>query len=135
MKIKREVDFKGLINHIYNNNIKDGTFEPNGNDIYANYNTVYVEDYAIEFNYEPVITREDTWTIEEEIDISKDTKLPLVLVGEPKDDLYMVYCDLSIHEIEERYRKVGYQQVSTIYLINDDLTHTLIYKNGSLFKE
>ena len=133
MKVKREVDFKGLINYIYDNNIKDGAFENNSNDMYAYYNTVYVEDYVIEFNYEPVITKEDTWTIEEEI--NKDTKLPLVSVGKPTDDLHMVYCDLSINDIEERYRKLGYQKISKIYLINDDLTHTLVYRNGSLIKE
>lgn len=69
--------------------------------------------------------------LNEKKEITKDIKLPLTLVGDAVDKHYRVYCDLSINEIEKRFKDYGHK-VSLVWLINDDISHTLIYKDGEL---
>ncbi len=127
IKVKEKLNFQELINYIYENNIKNGEYssDDDGNLI----NTVFVDKYVLEFNDDSYITKDDTWTIEHEVEISKETKLPLILVGDGK--VFVNYTNLSIKEVEERYLSYVYG-VETIHLINNDKTHTLIYKDGEL---
>lgn len=127
IKTKEKLNFQELINYIYENNIKNGEYssDDDGNLI----NTVWVDNYVLEFNNDSYITKEDTFTVEREVEITNDTKLPLILVGDGKS--FVIYSNLSIKEVEERYLSYVYG-VETIHLINKDSTHTLIYKNGRL---
>lgn len=123
--VKEQLNFQGLINFIYDNNINNGKYIPNNNDIT---NTVWVDNYALEFDDNSYITKDDTWTIEHKVEITKDTKLPSALVYDGK--YFKAYYGLSINDIEKKFMDYVYR-VETIHLIDGD-THTLIYKNGEL---
>lgn len=123
--VKEQLNFQELINFIYDNNIKNGKFLPDSSDFI---NTVWVDNYALEFDDDSYITKDDTWTIKHKVEITKDIKLPSVLVYDGK--YFNALYGLSINEIEKRFIDYVYG-VETIHLINGD-THTLVYKDGWL---
>ena len=123
--VKEQLNFQELINFIYDNNIKNGKFLPDSSDFI---NTVWVDNYALEFDDDSYITKDDTWTIKHKVEITKDIKLPSVLVSDGK--YFKALYGLSINEIEKRFIDYVYG-VETIHLINGD-THTLVYKDGEL---
>ena len=123
--VKEQLNFQELINFIYDNNINNGKFLPDSNDFI---NTVWVDNYALEFDDDSYITKDDTWTIEHKVEITKDTKLPSALVYDGK--YFNSYYGLSINDIEKKFMDYVYR-VEKIHLIDGD-THTLIYKNGEL---
>lgn len=123
--VKEQLNFQELINFIYDNNINNGKFLPDSNDFI---NTVWVDNYALEFDDDSYITKDDTWTIEHKVEITKDTKLPSALVYDGK--YFKAYYGLSINDIEKKFIDYVYR-VEKIHLIDGD-THTLIYKNGEL---
>ena len=123
--VKERLNFQELINFIYDNNIKNGKFLPDSSDFI---NTVWVDNYALEFDDDSYITKDDTWTIKHKVEITKDIKLPSVLVYDGK--YFKALYGLSINEIEKRFIDYVYG-VETIHLINGD-THTLVYKDGEL---
>ena len=123
--VKEQLNFQELINFIYDNNINNGKFLPDSSDFI---NTVWVDNYAIEFDDDSYITKDDTWTIEHKVEITKDTKLPSALVYDGK--YFKAYYGLSINDIEKKFIDYVYR-VEKIHLIDGD-THTLIYKNGEL---
>ena len=127
IKIKEQLNFQELINYIYENNIKNGEYssDDDGNLI----NTVWVDNYVLEFNDDSCITPYDTWTVEREVEITKDTKLTRILVNDGK--CFLSYYDITIKSLEKRFESYVYD-IKTIHLINDDSTHTLIYKNDAL---
>lgn len=123
--VKEQLNFQELINFIYDNNIKNGKFLPDSSDFI---NTVWVDNYALEFDDDSYITKDDTWTIKHKVEITKDIKLPSALVYDGK--YFNALYGLSINEIEKRFIDYVYG-VETIHLINGD-THTLVYKDGEL---
>lgn len=123
--VKQQLNFQELINFIYDNNVKNGKFLPDSNDFI---NKVWVDKYALEFDDDSYITKDDTWTIEHKVAITKDTKLPSVLVYDGK--YFKAFYELSINDIEKKFMDYVYR-VETIHLINGD-THTLIYRDGEL---
>ena len=123
--VKEQLNFQELINFIYDNNIKNGKFLPDSSDFI---NTVWVDNYALEFDDDSYITKDDTWTIKHKVEITKDIKLPSVLVSDGK--YFKALYGLSINEIEKRFIDYVYG-VETIHLINGD-THTLVYKDREL---
>ena len=123
--VKEQLNFQGLINFIYDNNIENGKYIPDNNDIT---NTVWVDNYALAFDDDSYITKDDIWTIEHKVEITKDTKLPSALVYDGK--YFKAYYGLSINDIEKKFIDYVYR-VEKIHLIDGD-THTLIYKGGEL---
>lgn len=126
--VKKQLNFQELINFIYNNNIKNATYLPNKD---TNVNTVWVDSRAIEFDDDSYITKDDTWTVKCEVEITKDTKLPSALVYDGK--YFNHYYRLSINDIENKFMDYVYG-IETIHLINNDRTHTLVYKDGKLIE-
>lgn len=123
--VKEQLNFQELINFIYDNNIKNGEFLPDSSDFI---NTIWVDNYALEFDDDSYITKDDTWTIKHKVEITKDIKLSSALVYDGK--YFKALYGLSINEIEKRFIDYVYG-VETIHLINGD-THTLVYKDGEL---
>ena len=127
--VKEQLNFQELINYIYENNIENASYFP---DLDNYTNNVWVNDYDIEFDDDSIITKDDTWTVEREIEITKDTKLSSALVGLDKNDWFMVYHNRSIKDIKRDFRYDDKTKISTIHLINSDESHVLIYKDGEL---
>ena len=91
--VKEQLNFQELINFIYDNNINNGKFLPDSDDFI---NTVWVDNYALEFDDDSYITKDDTRTIEHKVEITKDTKLPSALVYDGK--YFKAYYGLSIKD-------------------------------------
>lgn len=127
IKVKEQLNFQELINFIYENNIKNGEYPSDDNGYLIN--TVWVDHYVIEFNGDSYIRKDDTWTIEREVEITKNTELPIVLVN--YGECFLSYYDTTIKDLEKRFISSVYG-IETIHLINNDSTHTLIYKDGEL---
>lgn len=127
--IKDQLNFRELINYIYENNIENASYFP---DLDNYTNNVWVNDYDIEFDDDSIITKDDTWTVEREIEITKDTKLSSALVGLDKNGWFTVYHNRSIKDIKRDFRYNDKTKISTIHLINSDESHVLIYKDGEL---
>lgn len=127
--IKDQLNFRELINYIYENNIENASYFP---DLDNYTNNVWVNDYDIEFDDDSCITKDDTWTVEREIEITKDTKLSSALVGLDNNGWFMVYHNRSIKDIKRDFRYDDKTKISTIHLINSDESHVLIYKDGEL---
>lgn len=124
--VKEQFNFQELINFIYDKNIKNGKFLPDSNDFI---NTVWVDNYALEFDDASYITKDDTWTIKHKVEITKDTKLPSALVYDGK--YFRDYYNSSINDIEKIFMDYIYG-IETIHLINNDKTHILVYKDRKL---
>lgn len=127
--VKDQLNFRELINYIYENNIENASYFP---DLDNYTNNVWINDYDIEFDDDSIITKDDTWTVEREIEITKDTKLSSALVGLDNNGWFMVYHNRSIKDIKRDFRYDDKTKISTIHLINSDESHVLIYKDGEL---
>ena len=136
VKIKRKVEMTlpELIEWGFKNNVKDRGFDCNQ----ANYRPVVFNsigwiDFIDDYCYPPG----DTYTVEVEEEITEETKLPKFLV---------VFLNMSISNYIERSLIEENQSIKeilqenkncllitkAIHLINDDRTHTLIWKDGEL---
>lgn len=136
VKIKKNVDMTlpELIEWGFKNNVKDRGFSCNQ----ATYRPVVFDsigwiDFIDDYCYPPG----DTYTVEVEEEITKETKLPKFLV---------VFLNMSISNYIERSLIEENQSIKeilqenkncslttkAIHLINDDGTHTLIWKDGEL---
>lgn len=121
VKIKKQLTIPQLIEWIGKNGIFGESF---GSD---RYNYVHVtDDGIIEFTGE---FYEDTFEVEVEEEVTEDTKLPRILVNDGKS--FLSYYNITIKNLEKRFESYVYG-IETIHLINNDSTHTLIYKNGAL---
>lgn len=80
-------------------------------------------EFSDEFSYNP----HDTFTVEVEEEITEDTVIPKMLVKFKNPDTYGRFKNDSINgfEIEEG-------NIEAFYIINDDKTLTLIWRDGRL---
>ncbi|MCM5673369.1 hypothetical protein [Staphylococcus hominis] len=140
VKIKRKVEMTlpELIEWGFKNGIKNKAFVRDRDSVRSQLNfkpiafnsSGYVE-FSNDYSYSP----EDTFTVEIEKEITEEKVLPKVLVvfnnGHKDREAYMVEEGRSIKDIIEG-NNVCVLDTKTIHLINDDGTHTLIWKDGEL---
>ena len=127
-KIKRKVEMTlpELIEWGFKNNIRNREFVCNQ----ASYKSVIFNlngwsEFSGEYSYLP----QDIFTVEIEEEITEDTIFPSLLKIFEKEDnktSACVYHDTSISSSESKNRTLTY------YLINNDGTLTLIWKDGEL---
>ena len=136
VKIKRKVEMTlaELIDWGFKNNIENRGFVPNQ----ANHRPVVFNsngwiDFSDDYCYPPG----DIFTVEVEEEITKETELPKYLeIYAHKslgygDENISIGKNQSIKEILKENKK--YSTITkAIHLINDDGTHTLIWKDGEL---
>lgn len=133
VKIKRKVEMTltELIEWAWKNNLEGKTF-------YSNINGGYVYfDIGQTLSIEHSIDKDETFTVEVEEEITKETELPKYLeIYAHKslgygDENISIGKNQSIKEILKENKK--YSTITkAIHLINDDGTHTLIWKDGEL---
>lgn len=117
MKIKRKVQkqftLPQLIEYAWDNGIDSRTFtSPKGGDIsFDEYGDV-VDVYSINPN--------DTFTVEEEINITEDTELDELVVRYRNGNIY-IFQQERINDFKDNSNIIAF------YIPNDDLTFTLIW--------
>lgn len=129
MKIKRKVQktLPQLIEWVEKNGIR---------------NHVFISDIArneVEINIHgcifcKYITLKDIFTVEVEEVVDEDTKLPKSLaIFEHNGKLYSeMHGNKNINDILKMDIKVKSSSTKTIHMVNDDGTHTLIWRDGKL---
>lgn len=122
MKIKktRRLHFDELIKWLWEQGIKEKRFYSNKGSY------VDFKDYEIIKTFK--VDKTDLFTVNEEQEITLDTKIPYFL----EKDMYYNYRehrDKSINEL------LFLNSTVQIWIINEDMTHTLIWKYGELSKE
>ena len=129
VKIKRKVqkNLPQLIEWTWDNGIDSRTFKsPKGGDITFDEYGGVVDVYSIKPN--------DTFTVEVEEVVDEDTKLPQSLaIFEHNGKLYSeMHENKNINDILKMDIKVKSSSTKTIHMVNDDGTHTLIWRDGKL---
>lgn len=81
------------------------------------------------FNNDYVYSKNDTFTVEVEEEITEDTVIPKML--EMSFDAYQnVVIDIQVNHSINMVKENA--EVLTLHIINDDGTHTLIWRDGKL---
>ncbi|MGX0251308.1 hypothetical protein ACUXG5_001037 [Staphylococcus hominis] len=136
VKIKRKVEMTlpELIEWGFKNEIKNTEFVSN---FFKKKSVIFNLSGWAEFSDEYAFLPEDTFTVEVEEEITKETELPKYLeIYAHKslgygDENISIGKNQSIKEILKENKK--YSTITkAIHLINDDGTHTLIWKDGEL---
>lgn len=136
VKIKRKVEMTlpELIEWGFKNEIKNIEFVSN---FFEKKSVIFNLSGWAEFSDEYAYLPEDTFTVEVEEELTKETELPKYLeIYAHKslgygDENISIGKNQSIKEILKENKK--YSTITkAIHLINDDGTHTLIWKDGEL---
>lgn len=127
-KTKKEMSLHELIQWARENDVKCKTFTSDyGRKVkfYSDYSFKTLEDI---FHYE-------TFTVEVEEELTERTVIPNLLVTYQFDGITVleVRKDKSIKDILDLYDYDGVT-VKALHTVNDDSTHTLIWKDGELVK-
>ncbi len=119
MNVKKTVYFNinNIIKWCFDNNIQNGKYWSN------NGSYILFENYSISKVY--LINKEDLFKVEIEKEITLDTKIESFLEKDYYNN-YRTHYNKSINEL------LFLNTTSNIWVINEDDTHTLIYKNGKL---
>ncbi|EGQ0389784.1 TPA: hypothetical protein REV58_000490 [Staphylococcus pseudintermedius] len=127
IKVKKEINLHQLIRWAQENNVKGETFTSN----YGR-NVKFYSDGS--FNTMEPIYHWDTFTVKAEEEITERTVIPLLLeVYEFEGEL--VFLPQKRSTIESLLKQSDREENITtkiLYLINDDGTLTLIWKDGEL---
>ena len=134
VKIKRKVEMTlpELIEWGFKNNIRNTEFVSN---FFEKKSVIFNLSGWAEFSDEYAYLPEDTFTVEVEEEITKDTKLDRVLeiykdLHSPGSVSSVIQKNTSINNIMEY--NPSYFKTECLYLINEDMTMTLIWKDGEL---
>lgn len=133
VKIKQKVEMTlpELIEWGFKNGIKNKEFVSN---FFKKKSVIFNLSGWAEFSDEYAYLPEDTFTVEVE-EVTEDTKLSSVLemykdINYPNENLSVIHKSTSINNI------LGYNpsyfNTKCLYLINEDMTLTLIWKDGEL---
>lgn len=118
VKMRKEMILPELIQWGWKNGITEKAFYSNldGGSVYFD----KVQNVSVE--HETAIN--ETFTVEVEEDISEDTKIEKIV--ELSDNApFIYYYNRSIQELKDDFSKA-------FYILNDDMTMTLIWKDGEL---
>ena len=134
VKIKREVKMTltELIDWGFKNNIENKEFFSN---FFDKKSVIFNLNGWVEFSDKYAYFPEDTFTVEIEGEVKKDTKLDFVLevyrdTNYPDGKFSVIHKTISINEII-KYNPNSYIS-KCLYLVNEDDTLTLIWKDGEL---
>lgn len=127
IKVKKQLNLLDLIEHIKNKNIVSKVFDntkKRGSVIVSIEGNISI--YAVSLS--------DTFTVEVEEGITEDTIIPkLIEVCEYNGELTpTIYFEHSIKRVLE-FEGI-YATHKAFYMLNDDMTMTLIWKDGEIVK-
>lgn len=126
IKTKKEMNLPELIEWGWSNDITNKKYICNE---YKKKSVIFNlsgwAEFSDEFSYNP----RDTFTVEVEEEITEDTVIPKML--EMSFDAYQnVVLDIQVNQSINTVKENA--KVLTLHIINDDDTHTLIWRDGKL---
>ncbi|HCA7513380.1 TPA: hypothetical protein K8013_001180 [Staphylococcus pseudintermedius] len=129
IKVKKEMNLLELIEYIKKNEIADKVFFDNkgkGKVVVGDDRYLYMTDLNLT----------DTFTVEVEEVITEDTKIPTLieLFVSGYGQIIHTYYRTSIREAVGEVVKGVDALPKAFYILNDDMTMTLIWKDGELIK-
>ena len=133
VKIKKQLTLSKLIEWGFENDITNKEYVCNEHKAKSViFNLMGWAEFSDEFSYNP----HDTFTVEVEKEITEDTKLSKSLVMfEHNGNLYSeMHDNNNINDILNLDIKVKKSSTKTIHIVNDDGTHTLIWRDGKLIE-
>ena len=132
IKTKKQFTLPQLIQWAIDNDIKHRVFESNPNFDGVTYKLGFHKSGDLYF--EEPLTPTLLFTVEDEEEITEDTKLSKSLVMfEHNGNLYSeMHDNNNINDILNLDIKVKKSSTKTIHIVNDDGTHTLIWSDGKL---
>ncbi|WP_447156901.1 hypothetical protein [Staphylococcus pseudintermedius] len=129
IKVKKEMNLHELIKWAWENDVKGKTFKSNRGK--------KVKFYSIGgFNVMEPIWGHDIFTVEAEEEITEETEIPVLveLFMSGLDEIIHTYHRTSIGEATGEVHKGAEALPTAFYMLNDDMTMTLIWKDGELVK-
>ncbi|HEC2192597.1 TPA: hypothetical protein R1935_001229 [Staphylococcus delphini] len=127
IKVKKEMNLHQLIQWARENNVKGETFT-------SNYGRMVKFYSDVSFNTMEPIYHWDTFTVEVEEEIKEETVIPFIV------ELYVnnhgvketsMHLDNTISNILS-INKILMRKNSILYMLNDDATMTLLWKEGEM---
>ncbi|MDU9326076.1 hypothetical protein [Staphylococcus pseudintermedius] len=126
-KTKKEMNLHELIKWAWENDVKGKTFKSNRGK--------KVKFYSIGgFNVMEPIWGHDIFNVEVEEEITEETEIPVLveLFMSGLDEIIHTYHRTSIGEAIGEVHKGAEALPTAFYMLNDDMTMTLIWKDGEL---
>ncbi|ENL6206973.1 hypothetical protein JMA35_07700 [Staphylococcus pseudintermedius] len=126
-KTKKEMNLHELIQWAWENDVKGKTFKSNRGK--------KVKFYSIGgFNVMEPIWGHDIFNVEVEEEITEETEIPVLveLFMSGLDEIIHTYHRTSIREAIGEVHKGAEALPTAFYMLNDDMTMTLIWKDGEL---
>ncbi|ELD8170522.1 hypothetical protein QJK01_001047 [Staphylococcus pseudintermedius] len=126
-KTKKEMNLHELIQWAWENDVKGKTFKSNRGK--------KVKFYSIGgFNVMEPIWGHDIFNVEVEEEITEETEIPFLveLFMSGLDEIIHTYHRTSIGEAIGEVHKGAEALPTAFYMLNDDMTMTLIWKDGEL---
>lgn len=130
IKVKKEMNLPELIQWGWDNKSKNREFySENGKKVIFNSNG----------NVKPKVyfKPEDTFTVEVEEEITEETEIPILVEVYKTLGGYLssaAYSNKSINYILDANERYQRQPSKAFYMLNDDYTMTLIWKDGEMVK-
>ena len=125
VKIKKQFTLPQLIQWAIDNDIKHRVFESNPNFDGVTYELGF--DIDGDLYFEEYLTPTSLFTLETEEEITEDTRLDKLVVRYRNDDIY-IFPQERIDDFKNDSSIVAF------YIPNDDLTLTLIWRDGKLIE-
>lgn len=124
IKTKKQMNLPQLIEWGFNNPelVEGKLYLTKEHDKYSPYVQFSVDGYGVRTSQS--ISKDDTFTVEIEEEITEDTVLPRLITRNTSGG-YNEWKDTSINWFFSEY-------ISAFYILNDDLTMTLIWRDGKL---
>lgn len=136
IKTKKEMNLPELIEWGFRNNIENESYKTNDAEGYE----LYFDAYGTP-RFSSLVNKNDIFAVEIEEEITEVTVMPKLLTIFKSNPLKLqddrgkqrafVHSSESIQYILNK-AKSQRENIDTIHIINDDNTHTLIWKNGKL---
>jgi len=134
IKTKKQLNLPQLIEWGFNNDIANTSYKTNDTEEYE----LYFDDYGTP-RFSSIVNKNDTFTVEVEEELTEDTVIPKLLTTFETinvknkvryqrvriDENYTIKLMLNIAEAHR-------EPVETLHIVNDDGTHSLIWRDGKL---
>ncbi|MEX5651181.1 hypothetical protein AB1J05_01545 [Staphylococcus cohnii species complex 1658] len=121
IKTKKQLNLPQLIEWGFSNNIENESYKTNDAEGYE----LYFDAYGTP-RFSSLVNKHDTFTVEEEIEVTKDTVIPKMVSISRKNQ----------NEIDTHYScRIGQfldNEDFNYYVLNDDDTLTLIWRDGKM---